>query len=339
MAKGGKSKPRPVTEAVPPSDVGKLPAKLPVPITSGPSSAGWHKIQSFLECPKKYQYEQVRGIHQPTTQTPDHFTIGILFHLCRAHWFACHFRTDEETLAEIRNLAQDYAATQELPMTQKAIREALAYFEEYVRHWSPRPKPNPIAAEYLVGPSNLISGDPNTARTGRLDDVSHYMEAGGKLCIGEAKTCSGSIKDAVEEYLLHGQPTLISLLWKLAPQGEAKHGPIAGVVLDILQKGYGKPSNFSRVFLPTSERTLNWFQKNMSATLRAASLVDWNADVPRNITSCTRMYGRARIACPYRDLCRLGKPAALKYVLGTGPNAKQLTQWKPEEGKETPPWE
>lgn len=308
----------------------------------GPSSAGWHKIQDFLACPKKYQYSQVRRIIVPTAETPDYFAVGILFAVARAHWFAKRFATDEKALTAIREQVRIAAEKNKLPIALRAEQKALRYFEEYSLYWSMRPKPQPIAAEYDIGPSRISPDHADTKvtyRTARLDDVSRYDEAGGKLCIGEAKTTSGSIKDCVNQYRLHGQTALQALLWKMAPQGEATHGPIAGIVLDVTQKGKeGEASKFSREFMPLNERVLKWYSRNLFYAVRAAASVTWDSEVPRNITSCTMMQGRARIACPYRELCMYGQSAAVSYTFEGG---KALRDWKPDADEErtVPPWE
>lgn len=304
----------------------------------GPSSAGWHKIQSFLECPKKYQFSQVRGIYAPTAETPDYFAIGQLFHVAKAHWFARHFADDEGTRAAIRTRVAKAADKAKLPISAKAQQQALRYFEEYVHHWKMRPKPKVLAAEYDIGPAPIaphLTGTQATWRTARLDDVSYYEESGGRLAIGESKTTSGSINDCINEYTLHGQPMLQLLLWKTAPQGEAMHGPVSGVVLDVIKKGYSEPSKFSRVWLPINNDALAWYAKTLHHAVLHAASMHWDNDVPRNITSCTRMAGRARVACEFRELCMHGRSAAVRYLL---PGGKSLSKWVPDEDHTVPPW-
>lgn len=307
-----------------------------VPHSTGASAAGWHSIESFLRCPKEYQFQHVRKIHEPRAQTPDHFAVGQLFHVAKAHWFSCGFATDEKTMTAIRKLVAEAALLAELPITLKAEQLTLRYFEEYVAFWLRRPQPTVLAAEYDIGPAPLEAGDPFFLyRTARLDDVSKYPEAGGKLCIGESKTTSASINDCVNQYTLHGQPMLQVLLWKFASQGEAMHGPVAGVMLDVIQKGYDAPCKFSRVFVPVTDHMLNWYAQSMRGYLRAAMNVDWNVEVPRNVSACTRMVGRGRFACAYRELCMYGRSASIKYVFKGG---KGLLTWKPTDDKSTPPW-
>lgn len=302
----------------------------------GPSSAGWHGIEKILLCQKEYQYNVVRGIHKPMEYNPDYFTVGSLFHAGRATWFASKFDTSDKTWRRIIKAVREDAEAQKLPATLKAEKQALVYLQEYMNHWKLRPKPRPIACEYLLGPAKLKPDDPfYMFRTAKLDDVGYYPEAGDQLCIGESKTTGASISDCILQYKLHGQPILQFMLWKAAEQGEATYGPVAGTVLDITQKGYGRPSKFARAFIPFEPRVLEWFHKTMSKALGDAAKIDWNTDVHRNIAACTRMGGRGRVECDYQAICSMGRSATTHYVMKDG---SSLAKWKPNGEQKVPPW-
>lgn len=286
---------------------------------------------------KEYQFDKVRGIYQPTSQMPDYFAIGILMHIAKGLWFSKRFRTDDKTMKQIHDAVQQAAAKSKKPMRVEAIQLTFRYFAEYVEHYKIRPLPTAIAAEYFVK-GKLTSGNGmSLSRTARLDDVSTYPEAQGKLCIGEAKTTSLSVADSTLQYTMHGQPMQQMAIWEVSPDGKAKHGDIAGVMLDVIVKGYGKArSKFGRVFIPKpNEHTMKWFVKNLIHVYQTASGIDWNSEVPRNISMCTRQVGRARVQCPYFKLCQHGKAATSQYVLEGG---KSLLDWK-APGRVVPPWE
>lgn len=304
----------------------------------GVTSAGWHQCESFLRCPKEYQFSKVRGISVPADATPDYFAVGILFHAGRAVWFSKHFATDNKTWVAIKKKVEEECEKAPLPIRRQAEEQALRYIQEYVNWYCVRPKPEPLAVEYLLGPAALDPSDPlYPHRTARLDDVSRYPEGGGKLYIGEAKTEGTSVDACAETYLLHGQPLLQTLLWRMAPQGEATHGPVEGVMLDVLVKGRkGARSKFARMPIPITQLSLDWYIKSMSWWLRAAQKVDWNSEVPRNITACTRKAGSATVPCQYRDLCRYGQSVAGRYV---GADGNSLVRWTPDDEKKVPPWE
>jgi len=303
----------------------------------GATSAGWHSIAYAFRCMKAYQFSTVRNIITPKTTTPDHFAVGLLFHAGRARWFANRCSTTEKSWKSIEEALATEAQAQSLPITLEATQRTLKLLTQYIEFWKQRPAPDPVAAEYLLGPTPLEEGDkPAYWRTARLDDVSRYPEAGGKLCIGESKTTSDSIDKCVQEYELHGQPMLQVALWRMDPNGAAKFGDVAGVMMDVIKKGYGseKPK-FARVFLPVTDHAMSWYVKNMRHKLRQAAGVDWDSDVPRNIAACTYMAGRARVDCEFKDLCRFGRTATTKYLLKGGHSLVDKKNWKGE----TPPWE
>jgi hypothetical protein len=304
----------------------------------GPTDAGWHKMDAALRCFKEYQLREIRGIHVPIPQTPDYFASGLGVHAGRARWFADKFPSDANGWKRIVTAVEEDFDKQKLPISNAAYKFTLKLLQEYCEHWSLQPKPTPIVAEHLIGPAPLLSGDPFPLwRTARIDDASYYPEALNQLCIGEAKTTSTSINDCINEYTLHGQPSLQFVLWKMATQGEAKYGKLQGVMLDIIQKGYGTDkSKFARHLLTFSEHMVAWYVKNLRVIMRALPAIDWNTEVPRNITSCTRMIGKMRVACTFRELCMNGKSASIKYVLRNG---KSLLSFKPDAEHQAMPWE
>lgn len=309
----------------------------------GPTSHGWHNISDFFICQKEFQYRKVRKLRSPKVIVPDYLAVGLLFHAGRARWFANNFDISTKTMAKIHEAFAEEVEAQQLPVLRTAEEKARQLIAQYIEHYMKLPKPKPVAAEYLIGPCELDSSKGKvTIRTARLDDVSYYPEGLNKLWLGESKTTSQSINDAVEEYKLHGQTMLQPLLWKLSKEGEATHGPVAGVMLDVVKKGSfnddGKKEKpqFSRVAIPITDFMMSWYGPNMVKQLIRASKVDWNTNATRNVAACTRLIGRARIACEFRELCIEGKTAAGRYVMENG---KSLNQWRSSEGKETPPWE
>lgn len=301
----------------------------------GASGLGFSELKSFIECPKSYQYGEVRKIHRPTSSTPDHFAVGAMVHAGRARWFAekqgLEAATWDKIRADIAKCREEFA----LPVSESAERDALRYIQEYIDHYSVQPKPNIVAVEHMLGPFKLGEAD-GTERTARLDDFGFYHEAGG-MAIGECKTSSAPISDAINQYTLHGQPVLQKILWDIAHQGAATYGPVKGVVMDIIQKGYaGRRCNFARIFLPIEERVQKWWHEGLLKLLAGRAKVTWNSDEERRISSCTRLEGKARIACQFRELCMYGKSASLEYAFKSG---DLLTEWQPSEGKETAPWD
>jgi hypothetical protein len=74
----------------------------------------------------------------------------------------------------------------------------------------------------------------------------------------------------------------------------------------------------------------------LSRALASKAAMDWNSEPARRITSCTRLVGKARVACHFRELCQYGKSAAIEFAFKDG---RALREWTPTEGKETAPWD
>lgn len=302
----------------------------------GSSGAGYSELEPYMRCPKEYQLAQVRGISHPTSVTPDYFAVGSFVHAGRARWFASAQGLGDDVWQQIR---ADITATREgfpLPCNEQAERDALRFIHEYVDYWSVREKPKIVAVEHMLGPSDLLAGA-DSGRTARLDDFGFYPEANGALCIGECKTTTAPISDVANQYTLHGQPTLQRLLWDVAPQGAATYGSVAGMVLDVVQKGYGgKRCQFARILVPHDDRVQLWAKSALARQTILKNAVTWDSEEERRITSCTRLIGKARIACGYRDLCQSGKAGAAGYVFRDG---RRITEWQPSEGQAAAPWD
>jgi hypothetical protein len=291
-----------------------------------------------MDCLKEYQLRVIRQIRIPQRVTPDYFAVGGGLHAGKARWFSRGFATDAKTWASIQIAMREEMENQKLPVTVKALQMMEKYMKEYIDHWGRLPKPTPIACEYKLGPTPLEAGDPFFMhRTARLDDVSRYPNGLNKLYLGETKTTSGSIGQCIEQYALHPQILLQMLLWKMDPKGEATYGPIEGVMLDVIKKGYGEEScSFAREAIPVPAFAMSWFPRTLKAWLRIFAAIDWDADVTRNPMRCTRSIGRATVACEFRELCKKGRAASNLYVMGKG---VQLLKHEPEPGKMRMPWE
>ncbi len=315
----------------------KKTKEAPVVVGSGGrTEAGSGVTGMLMRCPKMYQYAEVRGIHIPQVQTPPHFAIGLLFAAMRRQWFSQKFDSSEAAWLEIKRACQREKEAQKLPIDGKDELYATALMSAYVEHWLKLPRPRPVAAEYKLGPIPIKKGGGKALyRTARLDDLSYYPEAGGALCIGEAKTTGGDIGSLVREYELHIQPLQYYALYQLSKRGEARFGPIKGVVLDVVQKMYdGKKPKFARVFVEVRPEVIASFQDSAAYYAEMASRIEWDTPVMRSY-QCTYMAGRAKVDCTYKDLCRFGPSAIGKYVMKDG---RSLREFKPEPGKSVAPW-
>lgn len=301
---------------------------------SGASSEGWHEIDALFRCEWEWVARNLRGIvPSGQTETPAPLAQGLVVHAARAEWFTHGFRTDADSQARILAAARAEGAKQQLPITPDDEQAALRIFAAYQNHWQYMPKPTVKHVELEIAPTEVV---PGYTRTARLDDVSEYPEAGGALCLGEAKTTAGRFDDLVAFYEMHGQPLLQDLLWRKSVQGAAALGPIAGVMLDII----GKPGRqrkgfeFARVLIPINDHMREWFERALMAKLERRKELVASAKPARNPTSCIRHHASLgyAIRCPYRDLCQHGRAATGGYQLADG---SSLLDYKGDEA----PWE
>lgn len=304
----------------------------PKPSTQGATSNGWHQIMDAFYCLHLYKLRQVVKLRKPLLGTPDPLAKGSLFHVGRAGWYESGFKTSTAVITGVRRAMEQAFEEAPHPMTHTALADAWSYVEQYIEHWSMRPLPKVVGVEYLLGPIPLSGAHKWwLQRTARLDDVSFYPEApNGALCIGECKTTSVGADDVANEYDLHGQLLMQYLLWRAAPNGEAKHGPAAYVMLDVVKKGYGKEKcTFARMPVHVTQTSLGWYLPMMEAKLKETALITAESQVPRNITACTRQIGRMRVPCEFRELCKRGDSVASAYVTEDGTSAaKAFASWK-----------
>src|SRR3990167_2250321 len=305
---------------------------------NGPTAAGSSNTKEFLRCPKSWQYAYIRGLRVPQQQTPSHFARGTVFGAIRAAWFGLKFDDSPKAWRVLKRAAQKAAEDEALPVEEKDEAFALAMFGKYIEFWKRRPRPRPIATEFELGPCALSLDTPKALyRTGKLDDLSYYPEAGGALCLGECKTTSGDIGTLIKEYELHIQPLQYLALYNADPRGAKKYGEVAGIVLDVTCKPNErrKVPSFHRVFVEIRKETVQQFAESVAGYMNAMNKISWDSYVPRTY-QCTYMAGRARVDCAFKPLCRFGRAAAGGYVMKGG---SSLMKHKPTPGEMKHPWE
>lgn len=315
--------------------------------STGGSEFGYHSIESFVKCAKKYQLGQVRKVRAPKVQEPHALAVGTLAHAGRARWFTTGFGTDEQSWNSVKNAVQEQEEQLKLPTSNKAVVETLLMLAQYTDHWSQQPRPTVLAAEYELGPVPFDgSEDRSLNRTARVDDVSYYPEGAGQLWLGDLKTDASGAKNLKSKYELHGQPMLQLLLWEVAPNGKVQHGPVAGWMIDCIKKpSYGSGHyEFCRIPMRYPAWVLSWFKRSFAEQIRAAASITWDSDALRNVTACSEMYesrwgGASRAACEFQALCKQGPDAANPRNYVFGDEAQDLRDYEPEPGAWKMPWE
>jgi hypothetical protein len=305
------------------------PGKL-LPFEMGATSKGWHAIESFASyCPKEHQFDKVRKIRPRNDELERPLAIGLLLHAARAQWFNDGYKGALWLVAIKRYVKAWNKDNPRRPMPNDALPIAERTFTTYVKYWKLLPKPEVLAVEYELKPKVLVKDAPEwTARGARLDSIERYR---GGTWIGELKSTSESVNSVSEMYALHGQ-----VLLQLARWGEEetkRFGPLKGVLLDVVKKGYsdgGKAYPRAAIPLETLKHALQWFKKDFTTWVMQSSLIDWNTSPERRM-NCMRPYG----PCKYREICSRGRDGAMGFEFEDG---TPLLEWKPSAGKEVPPW-
>lgn len=288
---------------------------------------GYHELEPYLKCPKRYQFERLRGITKPLSADPEYFTTGTLVHAGRAKWLALGSLTDTASIGLVFTKMEEELATIKRPVSPDAMKNAKKWVSEYIDHYSLRPAPKCVATELKLDAE--FHGQPFTAR---LDDVGFYEEENGALCIGECKTTSASIKACHNQYTLHPQPILQRALFAACAAGEGSLGKVDRTILDIIQKGYGKEkSKFARVTLRFTPQMIGACVKYLAKMRAQARSLRWESqadEAQRNYSACNEYAENGTHACTYRNLCLNGRDAALEYMA----DGQFLSSAQPREG-------
>lgn len=302
---------------------------------SGPSEFGWHSgDETFWRCEQEGVFRFIRHIEKAgIRETPRAKAIGLLFHAGRARWFANGFTDNWQSIYQAVTIE---ASKQPLPIPIGAEQEALNILTQYIAHYSKLPKPKVLAAELEVGPVVTVEGS-NELHTNRLDDLSLYPDFANAEAIGEAKTTSGKPSTVYAHYNAnHGQLLKQMLVvTKAIEAGTLKvvKEPI-GIVLDVVQKGYGgEKCKFERFLITIEPYQLEWFARDLERVRqrrRELELAEGPAGANtyptarRNPTACRRLVsgdGGQFIAvdCEFLALCKFGRSATTEYVVAGQP--------------------
>lgn len=318
---------------------------------AGPSPHGWHAgDQEMFRCEQEFVFKNLRGIEKAgKRETPRAMAIGLLFHAGRARWFKENFPSDSKGWDSIYDAVREEAEKQPLPIPAGAEQEALNILTQYVAHYGALPKPKVLAAELEVGPVITYEGS-SEVHTNRLDDLSKYPDFAHAEALGEAKTTSGKPNTVYAHYNAnHGQLLKQMLVVTSAiKQGklDVVKAPI-GIVLDVVQKGYGGAKcGFERFLITIEPYQLEWFARDLDRVRQRRRELeareDSSRDFPglatvipqarRNPTACRRLVsgdGGQFIAvdCEFLALCKFGRSAAAEYVVKGMPAGAVRGEW------------
>lgn len=277
---------------------------MPKLIDPGPSEAGWHRLQTALQCPRKYAL----NLEKPRTWSAP-LVKGSLVHLGIAHYYARKRALiqgtdpDEyfEPIEAIGRLAiKNYSETREQLWMEHA--ELCQYTtSQYISHWHAEGwEPLHIEEQFR---SHVTDDEGNRfLYTQRADLI--VADSRGKIWIVDHKTTYRIAPKTIKRYTLSGQFLGYRVL------GEKAFGKnFGGVVLNMLQlpKEVGDEIIFKRPTLDPAPYALRTFKQtiiNAEKIIRSNNHLDNAMDWPavHHETACWTPYG----ACPFHETCQFG---------------------------------
>lgn len=249
---------------------------------TGPSSAGYHRLAQFVQCPQRFAYRWVLGFTMPVEG--DATGIGTVLHELLRGWYLGLM--GEESLEGLA------------PRYQRFIPRAIDLFVKYCARY-------PTEPWTVLDAEREIEVKLNECRlTRRLDLI---VEQGGKVYVVDHKT-AGRVASRIRSAPLD---------WSLATQEIAGEAVLPGAyglewggfILNVIGTG-NEGAEFRRQtirfpphFLVSIPRSLYWYLQRIDAL---AETDPWC--YPRS-GACEGRYGM----CEYLDLCRFGRSAVSQY--------------------------
>jgi len=286
---------------------------MPQLLDPGPSEAGWHRLQTALQCPRKY------ALNEKTERTWSPPLIkGSLVHVGLAHYYKRTWARMQgrkpgkgdlkepldqwyEPLEAVSRLAMQQAGESGNYLWMEFAELARRVVHEYIQHWQlERWEPLYIEEQFR---SHVTDEKGNRfLYTQRADLVAR--DPRGKIWIVDHKTTFRIAPKTIRRYTLSGQFLGYRLL------GQRAFGDkFGGVVLNMIQlpqdtKGRAE---FKRPALEPAPWAVRTFKQTL---IRAEGIInqhkhleeplDWPA--VHHETACWTAYG----PCPFHETCQFG---------------------------------
>lgn len=261
----------------------------------GPSESGFHFVQAYQNCKRKFHYRYIRGL-EPVYQSPA-ILLGTCGHAGMEEWYLQHqqgsqtskkikFATDR-AITEIESRRDQYYDPAKMEVHKRQLRDI---FQQYGLHYSTEPFRVLDIESSLSAP--LTYGD---MLTGRLDLT--VLRNDGQLMIYDHKFTGWSLDNFKRASRASDQTTAYMFLWN---HNNPKRR-CAGVVYNIIRDYQGK-IEFAQVPVYRSQEDIDLFVREVSENMRDLSqrVIDAEATWPKNTDHCYS-YNRA---CPYLELCQ-----------------------------------
>jgi len=277
---------------------------MPELIDPGPSEAGWHRLQTALQCPRKYALSRERSytLSEPLVK-------GVLVHLGLAQYYARkkaalagedpdRFYSPLEGIGQLA--LQNYTEDQNILWMEMA-ELAQHVVSAYISHWA-KEAWTPLYVEEQFR-SHVTDEEGNRhLYTQRADLI--VKDNLDKIWIVDHKTTFRISPKTIRRYTLSGQFLGYRVL------GERAFGEnFGGVTLNMIQlpRDVKSHPSFKRPTLEPAPFALRTFKQTLLAAegvIKRYEHLDRPLDWPavHHETACWTPYG----ACPYHETCQFG---------------------------------
>jgi hypothetical protein len=286
---------------------------MPQLIDPGPSEAGWHRLQTVLQCPRKYALGREKSY-----TLSDPLVKGVLVHVGLAHYYKRVWarmqglkpgkgepREPEdqwyEPLEAISQLAMRNAAETQNTLWMEHCELARHVVDSYIKHWRFE-KWEPLYIEEQLR-SHVTDDEGNRfLYTQRADLI--VKDSAGKIWIVDHKTTFRIVPKTIRRYTLSGQFLGYRVL------GQRAFGDnFGGVVLNMIQlpRDLKDSPAYKRPTLEPAPYALRTFKQTLltaEGIIKRYQHIDDPLQWPavHHETSCWTTYG----PCPYHETCQFG---------------------------------
>jgi len=270
-------------------------------LNAGPSTRGWHRVESFLRCPQLYAYEKVLNYQWPTSPP---LVKGSLVHLGLAHWYARR-REDQQggdrekyyTANEAMEIgAKEWGelGAEWLPLAKRAL-------AAYAAKWSTEKHKVLMVEEEVRADIWVPKLSRSVLFTQRVDLVAEAPD--GKVYFWDHKTGFRSGKQMTTRYILSGQ--FHGIRWF---GGQMFGDRFGGIILNQIGLGIGE-IKLGRPAIPPAPNMTQCFPDLLAdaeasmAELEREKRDPWEWPKAASEQVCMTPYGK----CPAFALCQWGK--------------------------------
>lgn len=261
----------------------------------GPSNSGYHFIQAYQNCKRKFYWQYIEGL-EPIYRAPA-ILLGTAGHAGMEEWYRWHKQgasTSKKVKFAIDRAIEDLESRRDqyydMGKFETHKRQLKDTFQQYALVYDEEPF-KVIAIEE----SEEVSLKYGDIFTGRIDLT--VMRNEGRLMIMDHKFTSWSLNNFKRAVQASDQATAYTLLWNRNHPQKL----VSGVIFNLI-RNYQGSIDFLQVPVYRAHADVEEFEREVSENLRdlAQRVIDPEATWPKNTDQCFS-YNRA---CPFLELCQ-----------------------------------